>query len=120
MGGCRGRVLIPQPNNGTINLFSRDYHLNTVCHDICIEGTFKCITTCDPTDSEYVYGCLRAEVTCVDSNQFYINNIRLYTCISYISYVTYKLMNKFIKAVHVRSIALVVVMVVQIQFANAR
>ena len=69
-GACRGRLLIPQPNNARINLFSRDYHLNAVCRDTCVEETFKCITACDSTDSECVYVCLRAEVECFDSENF--------------------------------------------------
>ena len=49
-----------------IYLFS-DYDLNTVCHDICHEKTYKCIMTCDTTESECVYGCFRAEATCLES-----------------------------------------------------
>ena len=47
--------------------FCSDYDLNTVCKDICIEETLKCITTCDFTDSECIYGCMRAEITCLES-----------------------------------------------------
>ena len=34
--------------------------------EFCVEETFKCITNCDPTDSECITTCLRAETTCVD------------------------------------------------------
>ena len=47
--------------------FFSDYDLSTVCYDICVEDAFNCITSCDPTDSECVYVCLRAEVTCTES-----------------------------------------------------
>ena len=92
-GACLGRFLILYGtvpvrvtssnllgNQTTISLinFTRDYHLNTVCRDICVEETSKCITTCDPTDSKCVNGCLRAELTCVESKQFYINKIPEY------------------------------------------
>ena len=53
-----------------LTFFTRDYNLNNICRDICVEETFKCIMTCDPTDPECVYGCLRAEVTCFDSKYF--------------------------------------------------
>ena len=66
-----------QTTIGLIN-FTRNFHLNTVCRDICVEETSKCITTCDPTDSKCVNGCLRAELTCVESKQFYINKIPEY------------------------------------------
>ena len=55
--------------------FTRDYHLHTVCHDICVDDNFKCIAICDPTDSKCVNGCLRAEVTCVESKHVCINII---------------------------------------------
>ena len=49
-----------------IFLFS-DYDLNTVCQDICHGETYKCLMTCDPTESECVYDCLRAQATCLES-----------------------------------------------------
>ena len=55
--------------------FYSDYDLNTVCNDICIEKTLKCITTCDSTDSECIYGCMRAEITCLESKFCNINII---------------------------------------------
>ena len=84
-GACLGRFLILYGtvpvrvtssnllgNQTTISLinFTRDYHLNAVCRDTCVEETFKCITACDSTDSECVYVCLRAEVECFDSKNF--------------------------------------------------
>ena len=103
-GACLGRFLILYGtvpvrvtssnllgNQTTISLinFTRDYHLNTVCRDICVEETSKCITTCDPTDSKCVNGCLRAELTCVESKQFYINKIpEYYTSLHNIYYIS--------------------------------
>ena len=51
-------------------VFSRDFELNGVCMEVCVEETFTCITNCDPTDSECITTCLRAELTCVD-REFY-------------------------------------------------
>ena len=65
--------------------------------------------TCDSTDPECVYGCLRAEVTCFYSKYF---NKRIND-----NSLTF---SNFIKAVHVTSIVPAVVMVARIQFANAR
>ena len=48
-------------------LFTRDYDLNTVCHDICVDETLQCIATCEPTDSECVSVCLRSEIVCSES-----------------------------------------------------
>ena len=45
----------------------RDIELNEVCNELCVEKTLTCITKCDPTDSECISTCLRAEITCVDS-----------------------------------------------------
>ena len=47
-------------------MFSRDFELNGVCKEVCVEETFTCITNCDTTDSECITTCLRAETTCVD------------------------------------------------------
>ena len=47
-------------------VFYRDFELNGVCKEVCVEETFTCITNCDPTDSECITTCLRAETTCVD------------------------------------------------------
>ena len=47
-----------------------DYDLNTVCHDICYDETFKCIMSCDTNDSECVYTCIRAEAVCIESKLF--------------------------------------------------
>ena len=55
------------PESNVQNITFSDYDLNTVCNDICIEETLKCITTCDSTDSECIYGCMRAEITCSES-----------------------------------------------------
>ena len=62
---------------------TRDYDLNTVCHDICFKETFECIMSCDPTDSDCVYRCIRAEAPCLESNlsHFYF--------ISYENYLGY-------------------------------
>ena len=56
-----------RPNDDNFNLVFSDYDLNTVCNDICIEETLKCITICDSTDSECIYRCMRAEITCLES-----------------------------------------------------
>ena len=50
----------------------RDYDLNTVCQDVCMEETYQCIILCDSNDSECVYSCLRAESTCYESKIFHI------------------------------------------------
>ena len=50
-----------------LNRFYSDYDLNTVCHDVCIGETHKCLMICDPTDSECIYECLRAQATCMES-----------------------------------------------------
>lgn len=58
------------PNDDKVYFFISDYDLSTVCHDFCVEETFNCILTCDSSDSDCVYQCLRAEVTCVESTFF--------------------------------------------------
>ena len=45
----------------------RDFELNEICSELCVEKTLTCITKCDPTDSECISTCLRAEITCVNS-----------------------------------------------------
>ena len=50
-----------------IGYIIRDYNLNTVCHDICVDETLKCMATCEPTDSECVSVCLRSEIVCTES-----------------------------------------------------
>ena len=47
-------------------MFSSDFELNGVCSEVCVQETLTCITKCDPTDSECVATCLRAEVDCVN------------------------------------------------------
>ena len=49
------------------HFLTRDYELNTVCHDICVDETLQCIATCEPTDSECVSVCLRSEIVCSES-----------------------------------------------------
>ena len=54
----------------TYELFPRDFELNEVCMDVCVEEALTCIINCDPTDSECtgIITCLRAETTCAVSN----------------------------------------------------
>jgi len=47
--------------------FYSDYDLNTICHDICAKETYKCLMICDPTDSECISECFRADATCLKS-----------------------------------------------------
>ena len=47
-------------------MFFRDFELNEICSELCVEKTLTCITKCDPTDSECISICLRAEVACVN------------------------------------------------------
>ena len=47
-------------------LFYRDIQLNEVCKELCVEKTLTCISNCDPTDSECISDCLRADLTCGD------------------------------------------------------
>ena len=55
-------------NNVNVKIFTaRDYDLNTVCHDICVDETLKCISTCESTDSECLSLCLRSEIDCTQS-----------------------------------------------------
>ena len=50
-----------------LNLFmNSDYHLNTVCNEICFDETIKCIMSCDSTDSECLSTCVRAEAVCLE------------------------------------------------------
>ena len=51
---------------------SSDYDLNAICHETCIEETYKCIMSCEPTDSTCIYTCLRAEDSCRASKNFHI------------------------------------------------
>ena len=50
--------------------FLRDFDLNQVCEEICVEETLACITDCDSTDSECISSCLRAEATCVGGEYY--------------------------------------------------
>ena len=50
-----------------------DYDLNAICHDTCILETYKCIMSCEPTDSSCIYTCLRAEDSCGSSKNFHYN-----------------------------------------------
>ena len=84
-------------------LFS-DYDLSTVCYDICTEDALKCISACDPTDSECVSVCLRAQVTCTES----------------MSAMTWTILENIIKAVHAAMNVQMVAMAVRIQFVNAQ
>ena len=43
-----------------------DYHLNTICNEICFDETLKCIMSCDSTDSECLSTCVRAEAVCLE------------------------------------------------------
>ena len=47
--------------------FTRDYDLNIVCGDICIEETLKCVATCEPTDSHCLSACFRSQNVCFQS-----------------------------------------------------
>ena len=47
-------------------MFSRDFELNEVCKEVCVEETFTCVTNCDQTDTECIANCLRDELTCGD------------------------------------------------------
>ena len=58
-----------------INVYS-DYDLNAICHESCIEETYKCIMACEPTDSTCIYTCLRAEDSCRASKNFHLNIIK--------------------------------------------
>ena len=91
---------------------TRDYDLNTVCHDICFKETFECIMSCDPTDSDCVYRCIRAEAPCLESK---LSNFFL---ISYQNYLSYN--KNVIKAVHVISTVPMDATAAKILFANAR
>ena len=88
----------------TYVFFPRDFELNGVCMEVCVEETFTCITNCDPTDSECISTCLRAETTCVNG--------------------MFKLMNydqrTAFKNVHVVLTVMPDVKDVKIQFVNAR
>ena len=47
--------------------FTRDYDLNIVCGDICVDETLKCVATCEPTDSECLSICFRSQNACLES-----------------------------------------------------
>ena len=47
--------------------FTRDYDLNIVCGDICVEETLKCVATCEPTDSQCLSACFRSQNVCFES-----------------------------------------------------
>ena len=47
-------------------IFVRDFELNEVCSEECVGKTLNCITNCNPTDSECISVCLRAEVICIN------------------------------------------------------
>ena len=49
-----------------------DFDLNAICHENCIEETYKCIMSCEPTDSTCIYTCLRAEDSCGASKNFHV------------------------------------------------
>ena len=53
---------------------ARDYDLNTVCHDICVDETLKCISTCESTDSECLSLCLRSEIDCTQGKPTMLAN----------------------------------------------
>ena len=91
-------------------IFTRDYDLNTVCHDRCFEETYKCIMSCD-SDSDCVYKCIRAEAPCLESK---LSNLNLlpWKCIL-------TLQNK-IKVVLAILIVPMVAMAARIQSASAR
>ena len=59
-----------------IHIYS-DYDLNIVCHETCIEETLECVMSCDPTDSTCISVCLRAEDTCLSSENFSYQNDNL-------------------------------------------
>ena len=50
-----------------IAIYFRDYDLNIVCGDICVDETLKCVATCEPTDSECLSICFRAQNACLES-----------------------------------------------------
>ena len=59
--------------------FTRDYDLNIVCGDICIEETLKCVATCEPTDSHCLSACFRSQNVCFESKLLkFILNGRYY------------------------------------------
>ena len=51
--------------------FTRDYDLNIVCGDICVEETLECVATCEPTDSECLSACFRSQNVCFESKLSY-------------------------------------------------
>ena len=68
--------------------------------------------SCDPTDSDCVYRCIRAEASCLESK---LSNFFL---ISYQNYLGYN--KNVIKAVHVISTVPMDATAAKILFANAR